>query len=87
MIIQAEVVERLLTKESVTVIGLLLAFCALLIWDKVRQEKAYKELLDKYDEERTANKEALIDLVTKNILANEHTIQTIKTIRDVYKDK
>ncbi len=82
--IQTEVVERLLTTESVTAIGLLLAVCALLIWDKSRQEKRYIDLLNKYEHEQSQNKEILIDLVTKSILATEQNTQAIKTIKDVY---
>ena len=63
-------------------IGLLLAACALLIWDKARQEKRYKELLDKYENEQVKNKEVLIDLVTKSILATEQNTSAINTIKD-----
>lgn len=82
--IQTEVVERLLTTESVTAIGLLLAVCALLIWDKSRQEKRYIDLLNKYEHEQSQNKEILIDLVTKSILATEQNTQAINNIKDVY---
>jgi hypothetical protein len=83
-LLQTDVVERLLTTESITVIGLLLAVCALLIWDKIRQEKRYKYLLDKYEKEQKENKDILIDLVKKFILSTEQTTQAINNIKDVY---
>ena len=87
MILQIDEVTKLLNKESVTAIGLLLTICALLIWDKVRQEKRYESLLDKYEKEQEDNKTILIDLVQKSILATEKTTQAINTIRDVYRDR
>lgn len=87
MILQIDEVTGLLNKESVTVIGLLLTVCALLIWDKVRQEKRYQHLLDKYDKEQEDNKKLLIELVQKSISATEQNTQAINTIRDVYTGK
>jgi hypothetical protein len=85
MTLQIENVTELLTKEGVTVIGLLLSICALLIWDKVRQEKRYSLLLDKYEKEQEDNKTILIDLVHKSILATEQNTNAINNIRDVYR--
>lgn len=76
-----------LNRESVTVIGLLLTACGLLIRDKLRQEEAYKYLLDKYEKEQDDNKKVLIDLVTKSILATEKNTQAINNIKDVYQAK
>ena len=87
MVLQLDEVTNLLNKESVTAIGLLLTICALLIWDKVRQEKRYESLLDKYEKEQEDNKTILIDLVQKSILATEKNTQAINTIRDVYRDR
>ncbi|QQV90903.1 hypothetical protein M1M24_gp32 [Polaribacter phage Freya_1] len=87
MTLQIDEVTKLLNKESVTAIGLLLTICALLIWDKVRQEKRYESLLDKYEKEQEDNKTILIDLVQKSILATEKNTQAINTIRDVYRDR
>lgn len=84
-LMQSEEIRNLLTTESITVIGLLLAVCGLLIWDKVRQEKRYQILLDKYELDQDKNKNVLIELVTKSILATEQNTQAINTIRDVYK--
>ena len=84
MILQINEVTSLLTKEGVTTIGILLTICALMIWDKVRQEKKYATLLDKYEKEQEDNKTILIDLVTKSILATEQNTQAITHIKDVY---
>lgn len=80
---QAEQAKEFLTLEGVTIAGVLITAIFLLIWDKVRQEKRYKELLDKYENEQDKNKEILIDLVTKSILATEQNTQAINNIRDV----
>ena len=87
MIMQIEQVSNLLTKEAVTVIGVLLAAISLLIWDKVRHEKKYEILLNKYEKEQDENKKILIELVTKSILATEQNTQAINTIKDVYSKK
>ena len=87
MLTQAGTIKELLTTESITVIGLLLAVCGLLLWDKVRHEAKYKDLLDRYDADAEKNKELLIDLVTKSILAMEHNTQAIDNIRDSYRNK
>lgn len=79
---QAEVVKDLLSTESITVIGLLLGVCALLIWDKVRQEKTHKELAERHDKEQNDNKDLLIQLVKSGILATEKNTQAINTIKD-----
>lgn len=83
-LMQINEVSDLLSRESVTVIGLLLAICALLIWDKIRQEANYRYLLDKYQNEQEENKSVLIDLAKKSILAMEQNTQAINTIKDVY---
>ena len=81
MILQVDTVKELLfTTESITVIGLLLAACFLLIWDKLRQEKRYQNLLDKYEKEQDDNKNILIQLVEKSILATEKNTQAINMI-------
>jgi hypothetical protein len=82
---QADTVERVLTIESISVIGLLLAICALLIYDKVRKEKSYSALQDKFNTEQSENKNILIELVSKSILATEQNTTAINTLRDVYK--
>lgn len=82
---QADTVERVLTIESISVIGLLLAICALLIYDKVRKEKSYTSLQDKLTDEQNENKKILIELVSKSILATEQNTTAINTLRDVYK--
>lgn len=86
LLVQADSIKELLKTETITVIGLLLAVCGLLIWDKLRDEKKYKDLLDKYQIEQNNSKELLIDLVTKSILATEHNTQAINNIRDIYKN-
>ena len=84
MALQIREVTDLLNKESVTAIGLLLTICALLIWDKVRQESKYQNLLDKYEKEQEDNKKILIELVQKSISATEQNTQAINNIRDVH---
>tara|TARA_R110000824_G_scaffold199520_1_gene383493 strand:+ start:578 stop:847 length:270 start_codon:yes stop_codon:yes gene_type:complete len=86
ILIQAETVERVLTIESISVIGLLLAICALLIYDKVRKEKSYSELQNNLSKEQSENKNILIELVSKSILATEQNTTAINTLREyVYK--
>ena len=95
---QAEIVKDLLSTESITVIGLLLGVCGLLVYSIVRKEKALEELLKKYIYEQEQNKDILIKLVEKSILANEKNIyainrsveqseDAIKIIKDVYSAK
>jgi hypothetical protein len=95
---QAEVVKELLSTESITVIGLLLGICGLLIYNAVRKEKLYEELFKKYISEQELNKDVLIKLVEKSILANEKNIyainrsveqseDAIKIIKNVYSSK
>jgi hypothetical protein len=95
---QAEVVKELLSTESITVIGLLLGICGLLIYNAVRKEKLYEELFKKYISEQEQNKDVLIKLVEKSILANEKNIyainrsveqseDAIKIIKNVYSSK
>ena len=72
--------DILFTTESVTVLGLLLAIVVLLIWDKIRQEKKYQDLLNKYEKEQDGNKNILIQLVEKSILATEKNTQAINMI-------
>jgi hypothetical protein len=86
ILIQAETVERVLNIESISVIGLLLAMCALLIYDKVRNEKSRLDLQDKYNIEQRENKKILIELVSKSILATEQNTAAINNLREyVYK--
>lgn len=98
MILQINDITSLLTKDGVTVIGVLLGICVLLIWDKVRTEKAckegkeeatkkFKELFDLYEKEQEDNKKILIELVTKSILATEKNTQAIINIKDAYISK
>lgn len=84
IITQAETVQELLKFETVAPVGLLLAICALLIYDKGRKEKSYTALQDRYIDEQKENKKLLIELVSKSILATEQNTQAIKTLRDVY---
>ena len=89
-----EVTDLLGTENgSITVIGLLLAVCALLICDKIRQEKKsdghhvaaekkYDELVTRHDKEQNDNKDLLIELVRSGILATEKNTQAINTIKD-----
>ena len=89
-----EVTDLLGTENgSITVIGLLLAVCALLIYDKIRQEKKsdghhveaekkYDELVTRHDKEQNDNKDLLIELVRSGILATEKNTQAINTIKD-----
>lgn len=90
-------IKQLLDTETITVIGLLLAICGLLIWDKVRQEKKYRtqeveqekkyqSLMHELQKEQNENKIALIDIVSRNILATEQNTQAINTIREIYKN-
>jgi len=85
MILISQLIQStdLLSRESVTVIGLLLTACGLLIRDKIRQEDRYKYLLDKYENEQIENKKVLIELVTKSILSTEQNTQAINNIKDV----
>lgn len=81
---QSDLIERLLKTETLPAIGLLLAFIALLIYDKLRQEKKYNALQQTYNDEQSENKKLLIELVSKSILATEQNTQAINTLRDVY---
>jgi hypothetical protein len=81
-LLQVGDIKELLSTETVGVIGLLLAVCGLLIWDKVREQDRYKDLYTKYEHEQEENKKLLIDLVTKSILATEKNTQAIDAIRD-----
>ena len=83
--LQTETIKDLLNIESITVIGLLLSVCALLIWHITRQDKKYQYLLDKYEKEQEDNKTILIELVQKSILATEQNTQAINNIKDVYR--
>lgn len=83
---QIEAVKEILfTKETITVIGLLLAVCLLLIWDKIRQEKKYSDLLNHHAAEQEENKKILIELVEKSILATEKNTQAINMINAMKK--
>jgi len=91
-------VKELLQTDSITVIGLLLGVCCLLVYSIIRKEKSQEELLKKYIYEQEQNKDILIKLVEKSILANEKNIyainrsveqseDAIKIIKDVYSAK
>jgi hypothetical protein len=91
-------VKELLQTDSITVIGLLLGVCCLLVYSIIRKEKSQEELLKKYIYEQEQNKDILIKLVEKSILANEKNIYAInrsveqseaaiKIIKDVYSAK
>lgn len=82
MLGQIETVTTLLDKESVTTIGTLLAICCLLIYDRVKKESKYDELLDKYEKEQNSNKAVLIELVKKSIIATEQNTNAINSIKD-----
>lgn len=93
MILQIEKIVELLNMQTVTAIGLLLAFCGLLIWDKVREAKKYTALMTQFNEEQAKNKEILIDLVTKNITTNQNNVRAIEknnnaieNFKELYKD-
>lgn len=91
-------VKELLQTDSITVIGLLLGVCCLLVYSIIRKEKIQEELFKKYTLEQEQNKDILIKLVEKSILANEKNIyainrsveqseDAIKIIKDVYSSK
>ena len=91
-------VKELLQTDSITVIGLLLGVCCLLVYSIIRKEKVHEELFKKYISEQEQNKDVLIKLVEKSILANEKNIyainrsveqseDAIKIIKDVYSSK
>lgn len=84
IVTQVADVKDLLTTESITVIGLLLGVCALLIWDKNKEAKKYADLLSRFDKEQEKSKEVLIELVSKYATATEQNTQAINTIKDVY---
>ena len=93
-LMQDTVLELLETDgASISVIGVLLAVCGLLIYDKIRQEKKseghhveaekkYDELVTRHDKEQNDNKDLLIELVRSGILATEKNTQAINTIKD-----
>ena len=80
MFLQINEVTSLLTKEGVTVIGVLLTVCAFLIWDKVRQEKKYAELLKEHMQDAKDDREVLINLV-------KNTTEAINNIANVYEKR
>jgi len=97
-LLQVGDVKELLQTDSITVIGLLLGVCCLLVYSIIRKEKSQEELLKKYIYEQEQNKDILIKLVEKSILANEKNIyainrsveqseDAIKIIKDVYSAK
>ena len=97
-LLQVGDVKELLQTDSITVIGLLLGVCCLLVYSIIRKEKSQEEFLKKYIYEQKQNKEILIKLVEKSILANEKNIyainrsveqseDAIKIIKDVYSAK
>jgi len=73
--------KELLSLESVTVIGILVVLCILLIWDKIRQEKRFNELMAQHNLEEKENKAFLVDLVTKNVSAMRQLKTTIDDIK------
>ena len=77
---QINEVTSLLTKEGVTVIGVLLTVCAFLIWDKIRQEKKYDELLKEHMKDAKEDREVLINLV-------KNTTDAINNIANVYEKR
>jgi hypothetical protein len=87
IITQIDVLIDLLNRTNVGAIGLLLAICFLLVWDKVRNEKKYSELLKEHHKEQEENKKILIEISTKSIAATEKIIQTINNIKDVINAK
>lgn len=75
--LQAEVVERMLSIESITVIGLLLAICALLILH-------VRELNKKHDREKAELKKDLKDFQDKLDSEFKESTSEIKMIIEKY---
>ncbi|OED36617.1 hypothetical protein AB832_05550 [Flavobacteriaceae bacterium (ex Bugula neritina AB1)] len=81
---QADQVERLLSLESVTVIGVLLAICALLIYDRVRKEKDYKELQERFYKDSKEHNDAIVEIASKYQEMNAMVLSQLQMIKDVF---
>lgn len=79
----AEVAERLLNIESVSVIGLLLAVVVLLAYYNLKQRADYKELQDAYNKDQRDTRDLLVELTDKYAKDITTVIQMLNTIRDV----
>jgi len=77
IILQAEVVERMLTTESITVIGLLLGVCALLILH-------IKQLNKKHEKEKDELKQDIRDAHAKLDVEYNNSTQEMKSIIEKY---
>jgi len=73
----------LLSRNDLTVMGILAVVVFLLIWHTVRQENKYNDLLKKTWQDAESDKQVLIDIATKSIIANERTIDAIQNMKDV----
>lgn len=62
---QADQIERLLSIESISVIGLLLAICALLIYYNIKQRNDYKELQAEFIKAQKETQDILLDVTEK----------------------
>lgn len=74
---QAEIVERMLSTESVTVIGLLLGIIALGIWHTVRQET-------KHEKEKAELKQDIKDTYAKLDTEYNNSTNEIKSLIEKY---
>jgi hypothetical protein len=86
-ILQIDQAVNLLSRNDLTVMGILAVVSFLLIWHIVRMENKYNALLKEFHDEQVANKTILIDLATKSILATEKNTQAIINIKDVFLSK
>lgn len=77
LITQADVVTDLLSKESVTAIGLLLAVCALLIYDRIN-------LIKRHEKEKQDLKNDIRSAHDKLDLEYNNSNQEIKVIIEKY---
>lgn len=84
VLLQAEQVERFLSIESVTVIGVLIAVCALLIYDRVRLNKEYKELQDRSHKDSKEHNDALVEISSKYQEMSALVISQLQMIKDVF---
>jgi hypothetical protein len=85
--LQIDQAVNLLSRNDLTVMGVMAVVVFLLIWHIVRMENKYNELLIQFHNEQLANKTILIDLATKSILATEKNTQAIINIKDVFLSK
>ena len=81
---QAEQVERLLSIESVTVIGLLIAVCALLIYDRIRKDKEYKELQEKLHQDSKEHNDSLVEISSKYHEMSAMVLSQLQMMKDVF---